>query len=233
MHGPISSQTAVEALERHREAADEIADAERQREKHAKERRKYRENYPRRHEHPADKVPELMGKEKVRPIVEARRADDERARIALQRQKVGETAEAFLTDALDLAYFEGEEGVRYQEVYERWTARGGSGEDLRRAVLSGPFRFELGDAAGDLYVYPTDLTPPPDKDEPAAVVPIPNGAPVAIPETEDARPRKPYKRADGVYVHPPGCACEWCDDSELAPAPRYARPYSGGIGGTA
>lgn len=96
-------------------------------------------------------------------------------------------------------------------------------------MVDGPYRFEREEAdEGHLYVYhgvSEAAKCRPEREAPAAVVSIPNGAPVAIPDTEDAQPRKPYKRADGAYVHPPECACEWCDEP---PATSYAK-----IGSTA
>jgi hypothetical protein len=214
-----------ETLERVRERTDEDGDNRRQDEKYADQRRKYREHIAavRRGEIPAkaDKEGDLLGKERMAPIVEARQADDARARIEEQRAKVGITAEVFLTDEM-----EGVLALRWQELRVRWTQRGGRGEDLRLAVRDGAYRFEREEAdEGHLYVYHEAREPRPDREQPAAVVPINNGAPVAMPETEDARPRKPYKRADGVYVHPPDCACEWCEEP---PARNYVR-----IGSTA
>ena len=230
-----------EALERKREEDGELEDAERQRERHAKQRKKYRENYPRRHEHPADRQPELMGKEKVRPIVEARKADDARARIERQRQKAGITAAVFLADEM-----KGVLALRWQELRARWTQRGGRGEDLRLAVQDGPYRFEREEAdERHLYVYHGkhhEAGEPRSKErEPARVLPITNGAPVMVPETEELAAdslnnsqrcellREPPKRppkvthkvyGEGVYEHPPSCDCEWC---AAPPAESYVK----------
>jgi Domain of unknown function (DUF3854) len=84
-----------------------------------------------------------------------------------------------------------------------------------------------------------DLAPRPQEEEPVAEA----VAATALPELENLQdhsvqvspsnldpkmrttekakrppPRvQPYKRADGVYVHPPDCACEWCGE-ELEPS---------------
>ncbi len=120
------------------------------------------------------------------------------------------------------------EYVRLGLLEEMWSERGGLKRHLRIALR------ELGCKAkrhaeypGEWFVYPPKETGEgaPVQEAPAAVVPIPNGAPVLISETGPTRPQKPYKRADGVYVHPPECACEWCADP---PVTSYAR-----IGGMA
>jgi len=185
--------------------------AERQRERHARQRKKFRENYPRRHEHPAEKEPELMGKEKVRPIVEARRADDERVRIEHQRQKVGITAEVFLSDEL-----EGASGFRWQELRALWTQRGGKGEELRRAVQDAPYRFRREEAdGGALYVYPKEAAKHrPERQKPAAVVPM----------RHEAKPQPAWTLHQISEEHPLVCECHDCTTR----APSYAK-----IGSTA
>jgi hypothetical protein len=220
-----------EALERVRTRTDEEADNRRQDERFAESRRKYREHIAavRRGEIPAkaDREGELLGKERTAEILEEQRPNWERARVEEQRAKVGTTAAVFLADEM-----EGVLALRWQELRARWTQRGGRGEDLRLAVQDGPYRFEREEAdERHLYVYHGKRQeagePRSNERAPASVVRIPNGAPVVVPEAEDTRPRKPYRREDGVYVHPPDCACEWCEEPV---APRYVRPYSGGIG---
>jgi hypothetical protein len=206
-----------EALEVKRQADDEIADAERQLERYEKQRR----NFRRRHEHPADEEPALMGRERMAETLEERRKDDERRWIEAQRQKVGTTAATFLADEL-----EGVSGVRWRELRDRWTERGGKHEDLRRAVTHGPFRFQR-EAVDDnaLYVYPGSRAA--ERETPASVAVLHDLAPrPGRPEEEPcSKPRparaQPYKRADGVYVHPGDCACEWCGQDL---APNYAKP---------
>jgi hypothetical protein len=195
------------ALERARADAGELEDAERQREKHADQRRDYREKYPRRHEHPADEEPELLGRERVEEIVAERAAEEERRAIEAEREKVGITPAVFLADEL-----EGRVGFSWRELRGRWIERGGKPEMLRQAVASGPYRFKREEVDGQLYVYHAPAT------ETAR-------APIAVPE-EPAR-RGPFKGADGVYVHPPDCACEWCSEDLK---PRYSKPRLEALG---
>lgn len=207
----------LEALEVYRERGDEIGDAERQREEHARQRRKYRENYPRRHEHPADKEPELYGRARTAEILEERRKDEERRWIEEQRDKVGMTAAVFLSDTL-----EGITAMRWRELRDRWTERGGKPESLRRAVTFGPFRFEREPSDDNaLYVYPGTAGKP--QEAPARVAPLhrkPEPEESGTVQHYSVQHLRPYKRADGVYVHPGDCACEWCgEDLEAS----YAR----------
>jgi hypothetical protein len=213
--GATLTESWREALEEKRQADDEIADAERQRKRHADQRRKYR----RRHEHPADEDQgELLGPERTAEILEQRRKDEERRWIEQQRQKVGMTAAVFVADEL-----EGIAGVRWRELRQRWIEKGGNAEDLRRAVTFGPFRFEREPSDEHLYVYPGSTAG--DRSNPASVAPLhraepqPDTTPDTTSAVRSAR-AKPHKRADGVYVHPGDCACEWCgEDLEAS----YAR----------
>jgi hypothetical protein len=200
----------LDDLEVYRERGDEIADAERQREEHARQRRKYRENHPRRHEHPADKEPGLYGRERAAEILEERRKDEECRWIEQQRQKVGMTAAVFVADELETLT-----GVRWRELRQRWIEKGGNAEDLRQAVTFGPFRFEREPSDEHLYVYPGSTAE--DRSNLASVASLERAEPQ--PDRTPAR-AKPYKRADGVYVHPGDCACEWCGE-DLEPS--YAR----------
>jgi hypothetical protein len=101
-------------------------------------RRESREEFraERRGERTADPTPKLRGRERTQRILEARRPEWERQRIEAERSKVGTTAAAFLADTL-----EGVRAFRYHELRERWMARGGKGEDLRRAATRTPFRL--------------------------------------------------------------------------------------------
>jgi hypothetical protein len=148
-----------EALRRERVRAGEIEDAERQREKHARQRQGFR----RRHEHRADPTPELRGPEAVQEMLASRRLEWERQRIEREREKVGTTAAAFVADTLD-----GITAVRYHELRQRWTAMGGKGEDLRRAATRSPFRLTR-EADGWLYVYPASVPAASLEREPATV----------------------------------------------------------------
>jgi len=204
------------ALDRRREEDGEIEDAERQRQRYADQRK----NFRRRHEHPADEEPELLGRERTAEILEDLRKDEERRWIEEQRQKVGTTAAVFVSDEL-----EGISAVRWRELRERWIDRGGKPEDLRQAVTFGPFRFER-EASDDnaLYVYPG--TAGEAREAPAEVAPLNRSTPERPPPEPERKPSpapvqakqaRPYKRANGVYVHPGDCACEWCCE-DLAPS---------------
>jgi len=142
-----------EALERERRDAEELEDARRQRQKHARQRGAYRN----RDETPADEQPHpLRGKEEVRRIVAARAREDRQRWVEEQRQKVGTTAATFLADEIDEEY-----GVRFQDAVERWrNLHGGSASDLWRAVHYGPFVFRR--VQGDLYVDPEPEAPTPE-----------------------------------------------------------------------
>jgi hypothetical protein len=80
-------------------------------------------------------------------------------------------------------------------------------------VRYGPFRFEREAIdRNDLYVYPG--TTGSTQEAPATVAPLyrPAETPSTIAEahTEQHSPARPYKRPDGVYIHPADCGCEWC-----------------------
>ena len=146
------------ALEREREDAEEIEDARRQRQAHARQRAAYRD----RDQTPADvQTAPLVGKEENRRI-RAEQARREKHRwLEQQRRKVGTTAATFLADEIDGVY-----GVRFQDAAERWrTLHNGSTSDLWQAVHFGPFvrrRIE-----GTLYIDPEPEAPaPPPPPEP-------------------------------------------------------------------
>lgn len=199
-----------DALDERREQSGEFAKARRR----AVEYRHSREAYY--NPSKADPEPELRGREHNERVLEKLRKDEEGRWIEEQRQKVGTTATVFLTDEL-----EGAVAVRWQELRARWLERGGKGEDLRRAVIFGPFRFmrETADY-GALYIYPGIATEiaggrgsrvPGKKEGVSSVVPKYLGAdPEDSFATHTLAKFRPYKGADGVYVHPPECACEWC-----------------------
>jgi hypothetical protein len=187
-----------EALEEHRKQTGELEDNERQAERYKRQSEAYR-NRARR---PADKPPSpLRGKEEMSRLVEERRKEEKARWVEEQRQKVGITAATFLADEL-----EGIAGVRFSDVRQRWAARGGSTEELRRAVMYGPWRFTR-EADGDLYVYPEDLE---------GRAPGPNER--MWREREQERERSPVEVEP---EHPWHCDCPDC-----GPEPSYARPWS-------
>jgi hypothetical protein len=200
-----------EALEGVRDRGDEIQDARLQAEKFEREKKAFRQAGA----EPAEPTPATMGRDHVRRTLEHHRprwAQEE----AEELRKMVRPAAEFARDIL-----ERQEYVRLGLLEEMWAEAGGLRRHLRIALR------ELGCTAkrhaehpGELFVYRGAAWPRSDERPAASVVPIPNGAPVIIPE-EDARSRKPYKRADGVYVHPPECACEWCEEP---PARSYATP---------
>jgi hypothetical protein len=198
----------LEALERVRQRTDEDADNRKQAERYAESRRKYRGHLAavRRGEIPAkaDKGGELLGRDRMAPVLEEREREAEQRRLEEERTKIGVTPSTFLADELA-----GTSGARYRELGDRWVARGGKRKDLQRAVQEGPYRFQR-EADDYLYVYPAHTEPEERAERPDIVRPL------------HPRPRAlPYKNSDGVYVHSPLCSCEWCDEDL---EPRYAKP---------
>jgi hypothetical protein len=213
-----------EVLEQVRERDEEIADARRQADRHAREKKAFRKA----RRDGWDPTPELMGRERTAEILREREGEAQRADIEEQRRKVGTTAAVFVADEL-----EGVSGVRWRELRDRWIHRGGKGESLRRAVTAGPFRFGRESADGDhLYVYPAGSTKQ-SHARPAPVAPLrpehraehKTADNLRKPQTASniAPPKKEPSKVGGVYVHPPDCECWLCEDSEAAPS------YAGGI----
>jgi len=197
-----------EALQRERAEAAELEDSERQRERHARQRQGFR----RRHEHRADPTPELKGPEHTTEALRRNAAEWERRSVEAQREKVGTTAAVFVADEL-----EGARAVRWREMGERWRARGGKSEDLRRAVSSGPFRFDR-EADGWLYVYPREA--PVQEHEPAGVAVL-HEAPAkaaTVAGLED-----PHDPGGDWRDHALACGCLRC----ASPPPEYATPFVG------
>jgi hypothetical protein len=186
------------ALEEHRRQTGEHEDNRRQAERYKRQSKAYRN----RDRTPADKQPSpLKGKEEMRRITEQRRREEKARWVEEQRQKVGITAATFLADEL-----EGISAVRFVDARQRWAARGGRVEDLRRAVHYGPFRFKR-EEDNDRYVYredaySTEYIGPTERlwreRQPGS-------------STVEGERKLPPKR-DGVYVHLGDCACEWCAD---------------------
>ena len=141
-----------DALEAVRGRTDEDEDNRRQSEKYARQRRDRRARFE------GEKLgtvaepeptPELMGPERVKEIFAADAERDHAARVEEQRRKAGTTAAVFLVDEMGRA-----PAMRWRELREAWILRGGKGEDLRGAVVSGPYAFRREAADGDaLYVY--------------------------------------------------------------------------------
>jgi hypothetical protein len=141
-----------EALERERQEADEIEDARRQRQKHARQREAYRK----RDRTPADEQPNpLRGKEAVARMIAERAREEKQRWIEEQRKKVGMTAAVFLADEIA-----GEEyGPRFTDAAGRWkTLHGGSVSEIWRAIHFGP--FDLRRVSGELYIDPEPVEPP-------------------------------------------------------------------------
>jgi uncharacterized protein DUF3854 len=197
------------ALEEHRRQTDELADNKRQEQRYRDQSKAYRS----RDRRPADEQPSpLRGKDAVARLVEERRREDKERWVEEQRTKVGQTAATFLADELG-----GATAVRFQDVRGRWAMRGGGVEELRKAVLYGPWRF-VREGDGDLYIYREDDS----LHRPAG----PNERlwreRSAVRNKQREEPKMPPK-VDGVYQHGPLCACAWCDEPVV---PSYAK--SGG-----
>jgi hypothetical protein len=179
-----------EALEEARERTGEIEDARLQAERHDREKRAFR----RAAKESADPTPETRGREHVRETLKRQRprwAEQE----ADKRLQMVRPAEDFVRDILGRLPH-----VRLKLLESMWAERGGQRWHLRLALRKLRCTIKRhAEYPGELFVY----------------------SPPAVEAEEDAAtPRKPYKRADGVYVHPPECACEWCEE---APQPSYAR----------
>jgi hypothetical protein len=195
----------LEALEERRHADDEIRDAERQAERYAEATRKYRL----RHVHTPDPTPELTGKEAVAESLERHRPKWEAEEIEDEREKVGMTAAVFLADEMASV-----RGLRWHELSERWVDQGGKREMLRQAVFSGPYRFQREEVDDHLYVYHAPAAEP--RSAPVVVARSETERPAETPITARGRPM-PYKNHEGIYVHPPDCGCEWCDEGSSIP----------------
>ncbi len=192
------------ALEDHRRSTDEDGDTARQ----AKKYREQSENYRNRGRSPADEQPNpLRGKEEVRRVVAERAREDRQRWVEEQRQKVGTTAATFLADEID-----GEYGVRFEDAKDRWrTLHRGSVSELWRALHQGP--FEVRREFGGRYVHFERGADVPDESP---------GAPPGEAEGEasersaEATVRKMPQKVNGVHVHGPDCACDWCAEDEAA-----------------
>jgi hypothetical protein len=185
-----------EALEEHRKQTGELEDNERQAERY----RRQSEAYRKRDRRPADKqTSPLRGKEEVRRIVEELRKQENGRWVEEQRQKVGETGLTFLSGEMTDAVC-----VQFRDVRERWTRRGGRVEELRRAVLFGPFVFKREAADGALYVYHED-----GRQEDAYDHMVRERIQAHKQRTEKAARKLPPKVA-GVYHHGARCDCWLC-----------------------
>ena len=140
-------------------------------------------------------------------MVAERAAEDKERWVAAQREKVGETAATFLSDEL-----EGITAVRFTDVRQRWAARGGRVEDLRRAVIYGPWRFKR-EEDGDLYVHHENA-----KGRAAG----PNERAWRERQESERKPKPERPRTSqpvkvgGIYQHSPECGCWICADHEEA-----------------
>ena len=138
-----------ESLEVHRAGTDEDGDTERQAEKYAENRRKYRE----RDTSEADKQPSpLRGKRHMRPVVRERaREDRERWREQEQgarSEAVRVTATQFLQDEAD-----GEIGPLLWQARKRWELlHNGTQAQLDDAIARGPFVVRK--IHGETYIDP-------------------------------------------------------------------------------
>jgi hypothetical protein len=201
----------LEALERVKARTGEDQDNRLQSRRYAQQRREYRaylERVRKGENTKADRTPKLGGKGRTREALERNRTIWRRQRVERERERVGTTASVFIADTL-----EGISGLRWAEMRQLWRARGGSVEDLQRAVNdpTTPFRF-VREADDELYVYATGSR---GEQEPVQEAPT---TPLLRPDFS-----KPELR-DGIYHHGPECSCEWCDE----PMPqRYATPAVG------
>ena len=216
-----------EALERDRNEKEELEDAERQRERHTRQRKAFHDS--RKLGVGADPTPELPGKEKVRHIFRDMEQRDEAARLEEQRSKAGTTVEVFINDTLaDLGK------VRMGLLRELWADKGGDPSHVWFGVRRLGCKVErLPEHDNELFVLPREgrgaaperenLTKP----DLAAVVPIrPEPSVEPSRRREESTPDRGLpKQANGVFAHGPECLCDWCDD---APEPSYARPVGGG-----
>jgi hypothetical protein len=133
------------ALEEHRKQTGELEDNAHQEQRLRGQSKAYRG----RDRTPADEQPNpLLGKERNRRNVAARKREDRQRWVEEQRQKVGMTAATFLADEVD-----GEYGVRFGDAAERWrNLHGGAVSELWRAAHYGPFVLRRVD--GDLFIDP-------------------------------------------------------------------------------
>jgi hypothetical protein len=212
-----------EALEECRRRTEEIQDARLQAEKHAREK----EAFKKAARDGADHTPETRGREHTRRTLERHRprwAQEE----AEKRREMVRSAEDFVLDTLGRL-----DHVRLGLLEDMWRERGGQLWHLRLALRELRCKIKRhAEHPGELFVYPPMIggaeENAPPQETPATVVPIHREAePEEVPRPTATvavdTPARPYKRADGVYVHPGDCACEWCaEDLE----PSYARPWS-------
>lgn len=225
-----------EALERERMNAGELEDAERQRQRHDRQRAAFRN----RDQTLANPTPESRGPEETRRIVQASAERDEESRIQEQRNKAGTTAEVFVHYTLaNLGR------VRLALLRELWRDQGGNPEHVRLAIHRLGHKLEkLPEHDNEMFVFPRPIAPGETAAIPADllqhVVELPacteqhrpssgNLAPVVElrPAAEAsaggvtlAQPPTPEVSAE----HPLDCLCEDC----YIPTPRYARSYHGG-----
>jgi len=133
------------ALEEHRKQTGELEDNAHQEQRLRDQSKAYRG----RDRTPADEQPNpLLGKERNRRNIAARRREDRQRWVEEQRQKVGMTAGTFLADEID-----GEYGVRFGDAAGRWrNLHGRAVSELWRAAHYGPFVFRR--VQGDLFIDP-------------------------------------------------------------------------------
>jgi uncharacterized protein DUF3854 len=211
-----------EALEEHRVQTDEPGDNRRQAENYRRQGRAYRN----RDKTPADvQTSPLRGKAAMARLIEERRREDKERWVEEQRTKVGETAATFIADELQRA-----QAVRFQDVRERYAARGGRAEELRKAVLYGPWCFKR-ESDGDLYIYREatagDHSPEPRKKKPEPdqgrridrLVREGMAEDWARREVLQEKPEDPPE--DDWRSHPLACECPAC----TASMPRYATAW--------
>lgn len=198
-----------EALERARTRGDEQTDNRLQAERYAREREAFRR--AREDGHPAEPVPPLMGRDRLAPILQERRKDEEVARIEEQRRKVGVTPETFIHDTLrELG------SIRLELLRETWRDRGGNPSHIwRTARRMGCKLMKLPEYGNELFVFP----PPARTREPAEVVPI---NPDTVSSLADLIKPEPEAPPDDWRDHPLDCECAECG----APMPTYARAWS-------
>jgi hypothetical protein len=209
-----------EALERHRAEAGEIEDARLQAERHAREKQAFRKAA----KDGADPTPELGGREHVRRTLGRHRPRWAREEEQERRQMVRPAAD-FVSDILGRMDY-----IRLGLLEDMWREASGGHWHLRLALRELRCKVKRhAEHPGELFVYPPATVQEDDaprQETPAAVVHMPRKPEPEKPRNVDSQPTpartRPYRRADGVYLHPGDCVCEWCaEDLEAS----YARPF--------
>ncbi len=201
-----------EALEEVRERDEELADARRQSDRHAREKKAFRQA----RKDGWDPTPDLKGRAEVRRVFAGAAERESRERIEEQRRKVGMTCEVFVHDTLARLG-----RVRFGLLREMWADKGGKRDHVRFAVKKLGYRLERSAAyGGELFVIPGEApAPAPERQDPAPVVPMHREA-SPKPPVEPSRRREESSTeltspADDWRDHALDCGCSEC----FAPMP--------------